>query len=92
MFYAKLKSMFPASGWLSSVCSLAGAVLISLGFSGDVFGQVAYPFELPGKIHAELSVDTSKTTPVNPELFGLNCSWPETCTERLATTIRMLRN
>ena len=45
--------------------------------AGHAYAQIPYPFELPAEISATLTVDTTKKTPVNHMLLGLNCNWPE---------------
>ncbi len=39
--------------------------------------QVIYPFDVSGEITATLNVDTTRKSPVDHMLLGLNCNWPE---------------
>jgi alpha-L-arabinofuranosidase len=72
---------FPVPATTTSTLVLA----ICIALSADALAEdaqtsnaeVAYPFDLPDEITATLNVDTSRTTPVNHLLLGLNCNWPE---------------
>ncbi len=48
-----------------------------MGFGSTATAQILYPFDLPDEISATLKVDTTKKSPVNHMLLGLNCNWPE---------------
>lgn len=39
--------------------------------------EATYPFELPEKLEATIEIDSTKKSPVNPLVLGLNCNWPE---------------
>ena len=40
-------------------------------------GSLGYPFDLPERITADISVNTARGTPINRMLLGLNANWPE---------------
>ena len=63
---------------MPTTTTLALAICIALtGNAQTANAQVAYPFDLPDEITATLNVDTTRSTPVNHMLLGLNCNWPE---------------
>nr|UZM28256.1 hypothetical protein [uncultured bacterium] len=55
----------------------SAVVAFLLCSAGHGFAQVPYPFEVPAELSATLKVNSSKKTPVNHMLLGLNCNWPE---------------
>lgn len=57
---------------------IAGGFLLLSCISVQASAQeISYPFEVPDEVRAKLDIDTSRSTPVNHMLLGLNCKWPE---------------
>ncbi len=56
---------------------VGNALLVLIGFVGRANAQVDYPYEVPEVVRASLEIDTSKKSPVDHMLLGLNCNWPE---------------
>nr|UZM28269.1 hypothetical protein [uncultured bacterium] len=56
-----------------TACTLAVAICLAPAATA----QVTYPFDDSGEITATLNVDTTRSTPVDHMLLGLNCNWPE---------------